>query len=102
MNKVKKCNCINDKILIRPEPEETTSSGIVLIRNTKQKQDTVTTGIVVHAPSEFLNKDGKVVHVALKNGDRLLFGQNVTGLPIEVDGEKLLIISYYEIIGVIK
>ena len=87
----------DDRIAVEPiAPESTTSTGIVLTK----ADDRPTEGIIKEVGPGKRNKDGVVIPVALRVGDRVLFAAG-TGLKINVSGTELTIFKEEEIIAVL-
>jgi chaperonin GroES len=89
---------LGDKVLVRPiSSEEITKSGIVLPDTAKDKPQE---GEVLSV-GEGKYVDGKLVKLAVRAGDKILY-QKYGPTEAEVDGEELLIVSESDILGVIK
>ena len=79
---------LHDRIVVRRiEEAETTRGGIIIPDTAKDKPQE---GEVVAVGKGKVNDDGKVFPLALKEGDRILFGK-YSGTEIKIDGEELLI-----------
>ena len=81
---------LHDRVLVkRTESEEKTSGGLIIPESAKEKPSE---GEVV-ATGEGLRKDsGELIAMAVKPGDKILFGK-WSGTEVTVDGEEMLIIS---------
>jgi chaperonin GroES len=90
---------LGPRILIKPEMTgEVTEGGVVLpdfLRNCTDQAEVVQTG------RGHRMKDGSIMPVSVKQGDRIMYGKGA-GTPVEVDGEKLIIITDDQVIAVIK
>jgi chaperonin GroES len=87
-----------DRIIVkRLESEAKSKGGLILPDTAKEKPSE---GIVL-AVGEGRLKDGDVVPLALKAGDRVLFGR-YSGTEIKVDGEERLVLREDDIYGVIE
>ena len=83
-----------DRVLVRPmAAETTTASGIIIPDSAKEKP---LRGAVLAVGQG--TKDEQMV---LKAGDEVLYGK-YAGTEIEVDNEKLLIMSQSDVLAVIK
>jgi len=89
-----------DRVVIRRNAEEeTTAGGIVLPGSAKEKPNQ---GEVVAVGSGKALDSGDVRPVAVKPGDKVVFGQYAGSNTIEVDGEELIIMGENEIYAVIE
>lgn len=89
-----------DRVVVRrKEEEEKTAGGIVLPGSAKEKPNQ---GEVVAVGEGKVLENGTVRPVALKVGDQVVFGQYAGSNTIEVDGEKLIIMSESEIYAVVE
>jgi chaperonin GroES len=89
-----------DRVLLRRnEEEETTAGGIVLPGNAKEKPNQ---GEVIAVGEGKLLDNGDVRALAVKVGDKVVFGQYAGSNTIEVDGEELIIMGESEIYGVVE
>ena len=89
---------LHDRVLVRRvESEEKTSGGLIIPDSAKEKPSE---GEVV-ACGEGARKDsGELIEMAVKAGDRILFGK-WSGTEVTIDGEELLIMKESDILGVI-
>ena len=88
-----------DRVVVRrKEEEETTAGGILLPGSAKEKPNQ---GEVVAAGEGKLLDSGEVRPLAVKVGDKVVFGQYAGSNTIEIDGEELIIMGESEIYGVI-
>ena len=89
---------LHDRVIVkRLEEEKRTASGIVIPDNAAEKPDQ---GEVKAVGSGKIQDDGKVRPMALKVGDRVLFGK-WSGTEVKLDGEDLLIMKESDIMGII-
>ena len=80
---------LGDRVIIKQDAvEETTAGGLILAHDAKEKPQT---GTVLAVGEGKLDKDGKLVPVPVKVGDRVLYGK-YGGTEVSVDGEDLLIV----------
>jgi len=90
---------LDDRVLIKPaDPEEKTASGLYLPQGAKEKPQQGT--IVAVGPGRLL-KDGKRAPVAVKKGEKVVYGR-YAGSEIELKGVKHVIIEESELLGVIE
>lgn len=89
-----------DRVVVRRnEEEQTTSGGIILAGSAKEKPNQ---GEVVAAGDGKLLDSGEVRALAVKVGDKVVFGQYAGSNTIEIDGEELIIMSESEIYGIVE
>jgi len=89
---------LHDHILVRRVEEEgTTRGGIIIPDSAKDKPQE---GEVISVGKGKSNDEGKVFPLAVKEGDRILFGK-YSGTEIKLDGEDFIIMREEEVLGVI-
>ena len=89
---------LHDRILIRRvEEAETSRGGIIIPDSAKDKPQE---GEVVAAGKGKVNDEGKVFPLAVKEGDRILFGK-YAGTEIKIDGEDFVIMREEEVLGIL-
>ena len=87
---------LSDRIVVKPEPaEEKTASGIILPDTAQEKPQIGT--ILAVGPGK-TSDTGDLVHMALKKGDRVLYGK-YSGTEIAVDGDDVLIMRESDILA---
>ena len=90
---------LHDRIVVRRiEEAETTRGGIIIPDTAKDKPQE---GEVVSVGKGKVNEDGKVFPLAVKDGDRILFGK-YSGTEVKIDGEELLIMREEEVLGILE
>jgi chaperonin GroES len=90
---------IHDRVIVkRLEEERRTASGIVIPDTAAEKPDT---GEVVAVGNGKVTEDGKVLPMAVKAGDKILFGK-YSGQTVKVEGQELLVMREEDIMGVIE
>jgi len=89
---------LHDRVLVRRvASEEKTSGGLIIPDSAKEKPQE---GEVV-ACGEGARKDsGELIPMAVKAGDRILFGK-WSGTEFKIDGQELLIMKESDILGII-
>ena len=85
-------------IVKRVEAERTTASGIVIPDSAGEKPDQ---GEVVAVGNGKIQDNGEVRPMAVKAGDRVLFGK-YAGQAVKVDGDELLVMREEDIMGVVE
>jgi chaperonin GroES len=90
---------LQDRILVRRvAEEEKTKGGIIIPDAAKEKP---AEGEVIAVGSGKFDDKGKVRPVAVKKGDRILFGK-YSGNEIKIDGVDHLIMREDDILGVLE
>ena len=90
---------LGNKLFVRRDEKETTSTGgIVLSENTAGKQNRGT--VIFAGPGKTL-ENGTLREIAVKPGDRILFGK-FTGTEIKINDEELLVIADDDVIAIIE
>ena len=89
---------LHDRVVIRRVQEaETVRGGIIIPDTAKEKPQE---GVVI-AVGTGRHEKGHVTPLAVKEGDRVLFGK-YSGTEIKIDGETLLIMKEDEILGILS
>ncbi len=90
---------LHDRILIkRIEEQETVKGGIIIPDTAKEKPQE---GEVIAVGTGRKEKDGKVVPLDVKPGDRILFGK-YSGTDIRIAEEEYLIVREEEVLAVLE
>ena len=85
-----------DRVIIkRDEVEDKTASGLYLSRESKEKPQT---GTIVAVGEGKRDKDGALIPMPVKVGDKVLYGK-YGGTEVTVDDEELLIVRAEDIYG---
>ncbi|MFK7745377.1 MAG: co-chaperone GroES [Roseobacter sp.] len=90
---------LHDRVLVkRTESEEKTAGGLIIPESAKEKPSE---GEVV-ACGEGARKDsGELIAMAVKPGDKILFGK-WSGTEVTVEGEEMLMMKESDIMGIIE
>jgi chaperonin GroES len=89
---------LHDRVIVkRIEEERKTAGGIVIPDNATEKPDQ---GEVLAIGTGKVMEDGKVRPLAVKVGDRVLFGK-YSGSSVKMDGDELLVMREEDIMGVV-
>jgi chaperonin GroES len=89
---------LGDRVLIRRiEPETKTTGGIFIPDAVQEKP---LEGEIVSCGPGARNRDGAVLPMDVKPGDRVLFGK-WSGTEVKLDGEELMIMNAADIMGVL-
>ena len=90
---------LHDRVIVkRVEEEEKTSGGIIIPDAAKEKPQQ---GKVLAVGKGKILENGKVSPLAVKKGNRILFGK-YAGQEIKIDGEEHLIMREDDILAIIK
>ena len=90
---------LHDRVIVRRlDTERKTSSGIVIPDNAAEKPDQ---GEILAVGNGKIQEDGKVRPMAVKTGDKVLFGK-YSGQTVKVDGEELLVMREEDIMAVVE
>jgi chaperonin GroES len=90
---------LHDRVVVRRiEAEEKTAGGIIIPDNAKEKPQE---GEVVAVGPGARDDAGRLIELAVKPGDRVLFGK-WSGTDVKIDGEELLIMKESDILGIVE
>jgi chaperonin GroES len=88
-----------DRVLVRRlEEEEKTASGIIIPDTAKEKPQI---GVVVEVGPGKLLKDGKLLPLEVKKGDKVVF-QKYSGSEFKIKGEEHLIMHEDDLLGILE
>ena len=89
---------LHDRVVIRRVQEtETVRGGIIIPDTAKEKPQE---GVVI-AVGTGRHEKGQTIPLAVKEGDRVLFGK-YAGTEIKIEGEEFLIVKEEEILGILS
>ena len=89
---------LHDRILVRREEEAgTTRGGLIIPDSAKDKPQE---GTAISVGKGKTNDEGKLLPLAVKEGDSILFGK-YSGTEIKLDGEDFLIMKEEEVLGIV-
>ena len=90
---------LHDRVLVRrTEGDEKTAGGLIIPDSAKEKP---AEGEIVAAGEGARKDSGELIEMAVKTGDRVLFGK-WSGTEVTVDGEELLIMKESDILGILS
>jgi chaperonin GroES len=90
---------LHDRVVVkRLEEEEKTAGGIIIPDTAKEKPQQ---GKVIAVGKGRILEDGKVIPLAVKEGDRILFSK-YAGTDIKVDGDEHLIMREDDILAIFE
>ena len=88
-----------DRIIVkRLDPERTTVSGIVIPDSAGEKPDQ---GQVIAVGNGKLLSSGELRPLAVKTGDRVLFGK-YAGQAVKIDGAEALVLREEDVIAIVE
>ena len=90
---------LHDRVLVRRvESEEKTAGGLIIPDSAKEKPSE---GEIVAAGPGARKDSGELIEMAVKAGDKILFGK-WSGTEVTLDGQELLIMKESDIMGIIE
>jgi chaperonin GroES len=89
---------LHDRVIVKRIQEEEKSKGGIIIPDTA-KEKPQEGKVVAVGPGR--REDGKVISLAVKAGDRVLFGK-YSGTEIKLEGEEHLILREDDILGIVE
>jgi chaperonin GroES len=90
---------LHDRVIIKRMEEERMSAGGIVIPDSATEKPIK--GEVVAAGNGKILEDGKVRPIAVKAGDKVLFGK-YSGTEVKVEGQELLVMREEDIMAVIE
>ncbi len=89
---------LHDRVLVRRlEGEEKTAGGLIIPESAKEKP---AEGEIIAAGEGARKDSGELIAMAVKAGDKVLFGK-WSGTEVTIDGEELLIMKESDILGLL-
>jgi chaperonin GroES len=89
---------LHDRVIVkRLEEEERTKGGLIIPDTAKEKPQEGK--VIAVGPGK--QDDGKVISLAVKPGDKVLFGK-YSGTEIKLEGEEHLILREDDILGIVE
>ena len=90
---------LHDRVLVRRiEGDEKTKGGLIIPDTAKEKP---AEGEVISCGEGARKDSGELIPMAVKEGDRVLFGK-WSGTEVTIDGEELLIMKESDVLGIIS
>ena len=90
---------LQDRVIVeRIEEEEMTKGGIIIPQTAKEKPQE---GKVVAVGKGKVSDDGTLLPLAVKAGDKILFGK-YSGTEVKLNGNEYLIMREDDILGVVE
>jgi chaperonin GroES len=90
---------LHDRVIIKRLEAETKSAGGIVIPDTAAEKPVK--GEVIAVGNGKILEDGKVRPLAVKAGDKVLFGK-YSGTEVKVDGDELLVMREEDLMAVIE
>jgi len=89
---------LHDRVIVKAaEAEQTTKGGIIIPDTAKEKP---MQGEIIAVGGGRIADDGKVMPMAVKAGDKVLYGK-YSGTEVNIDGEEYLIMRESDIFAII-
>jgi len=90
---------LHDRVAIKPmDQEEKTLGGIIIPDTAKEKP---MQGKVISVGKGTKDKDGNLIHLDVKVGDKVLYGK-WGGTEVKVNGQEFIIMKESDIMGIIN
>jgi chaperonin GroES len=90
---------LNDRVLVRRVEEQDDKHGSIIIPDTAKEKPQE--GKVIAVGTGRVTEDGKKLPLALKEGDRILFGK-YSGSEVKLDGQEYLIMKEEDVLGIVS
>jgi chaperonin GroES len=89
---------LHDRVLVRRLEEQEAKHGRIIIPDTAKEKPQE--GKVVAVGTGRVTEDGKKLPLALKEGDRILFGK-YSGSEVKLGGQEYLIMKEEDVLGIV-
>ena len=90
---------LHDRVLVQRSPDQDEKHGSLIIPDSAKEKPQE--GTVIAVGTGKVTDEGKHLPVAVKTGDRILFGK-YSGSEINIEGEEHIIMREEDILGVIE
>jgi chaperonin GroES len=90
---------LHDRVLIKRLEEQDEKHGRIIIPDTAKEKPQE--GMVIAVGTGTVTDNGKRLPLAVKEGDRILFGK-YSGSEVKIDGTEYLIMKEEDILGVLE
>ena len=92
-------NPLYDRLLVKPLDAETvTEFGIVIPDNAAEKP---ITGTVLKVGAGRLTKDGKIIPLTVKEGDKVMYGK-YSGQQVKIEGKDLIVLKEDDLLAIVE
>jgi chaperonin GroES len=88
----------HDRVLVKRLKEQDDKHGRIIIPDTAKEKPQE--GKVIAVGTGRVTEDGKKLPLALKEGDRILFGK-YSGSEVRLDGQEYLIMKEEDVLGIV-
>ena len=89
---------LHDRVLVKRLEEQDEKHGHLIIPDTAKEKPQE--GKIIAVGTGKVNDDGKNLPLAVKEGDRILFGK-YSGSEVKLDGEEYLIMREEDVLGIL-
>ena len=89
---------LHDRVLVRRLEEQDDKHGSIIIPDSAKEKPQE--GKVIAVGTGRMTEDGKKLPLALKEGDRILFGK-YSGSEVKLDGQEYLIMKEEDVLGIV-
>jgi len=89
---------LHDRLLVRRVEAKDDKHGSIIIPDTAKEKPQE--GKVIAVGTGRITEDGKKLPLALKEGDRILFGK-YSGSEVTLDGQEYLIMKEEDVLGIV-
>jgi chaperonin GroES len=91
---------LQDRLVLKPVPEEHKSSGGIIMPDTVSKEKPVRGKVIAVGPGKF-DKDGKRIALDIKVGDEVMYGK-YAGTEFKQDDQEYLIVDYNDVLAILE
>lgn len=92
---------LQDRVVISPSKKQEVTSGGIIIPETAHEGGTVR-GEVVSVGNGKRDDSGKLIPMETKVGDKVLYGTNLYGTTVSIDGEEFVIMREDNILAILE
>ncbi len=89
---------LHDRVLVKRLDEQDEKHGSLIIPDTAKEKPQE--GKIIAVGTGRVTDDGKTLPLAVKQGDRILFGK-YSGSEVKLDGEEYLIMKEEDVLGIL-
>lgn len=90
---------LHDRVIVKRVEEDKTSAGGIVIPDSAAEKPIQ--GKIIAVGNGKILENGEVRALAVKKGDRILFGK-YSGTEVKIDGDELLVLREDDIMGIIE
>jgi chaperonin GroES len=96
---IMKIRPLHDRVIVKRIEEDKTSAGGIVIPDSAAEKPIQ--GEVIAVGNGKILENGEVRALAVKKGDRVLFGK-YSGTEVKIEGDDLLVLKEDDIVGIIE